>query len=70
MNIRPVTQYDVDNDSSLVASLANFYLKEKESELPEWFSRTLNNSEFIKRVDSPGFSNYLCEIDGSSGVIC
>ena len=63
MSIRKATNRDVENISRLVASLAHFYLADKRQGLPEWFANTLTESEFLKRIASDEFANFVYERD-------
>ena len=64
MNVRTAVINDAKEISYLVASLSQFYLKNKGNELPEWFNKTLTQSEFSKRIQSSEYSNFVYEIDG------
>ena len=64
MNIRSAVKKDAKEISYLVASLSHFYLKNRGDELPQWFSKTLTQSEFSKRIQGLEYSNFIYEIDG------
>ena len=64
MSIRVAVKSDAIKMSKLVASLAHFYLKNKESDLPQWFDKTLTKDEFLRRIASPEYSNFVYELDG------
>lgn len=50
---------DASEIKDLVSSLSNFYLEEKNSSLPLWFSKTLEVSEFERRLSSDEFTNFV-----------
>jgi len=64
VKIREATEHDVMQIKSLVASLAHFYMNDNTTELPAWFQGTLTESEFLKRVFSDVYSNYIYESQG------
>jgi len=64
VSIRTAVQKDAREISSLVASLSDFYLKSPDHELPDWFSRTLTENEFLRRIVGSEYSNFVYEIDG------
>ena len=64
MNIRVAVKDDAIKISNLVASLAHFYLNNKEIDLPQWFNKTLTKDEFIRRIASSEYSSFVYELDG------
>lgn len=64
MSIREATECDVMQIQDLVASLSHFYMNDKFEDLPEWLKATLTEAEFLKRVLSADYSNFIYEIDG------
>ncbi len=63
MNIRKALVGDAGKIKELVSSLSHFYLEDKRSSLPEWFSRTLDVTEFERRLSSKEFDNLVYAID-------
>lgn len=63
MKIRAALLKDAQPIRELVLSLAQYYLDDKGSRLPEWFVDTLNLASFEDRLLSPEFKNYLLEDD-------
>jgi len=63
-NIRVVSPDDVKHISQLVKDLAHFYSNDSESTLPTWFTTTLTDSEFLKRIENKEYSNFLYEVEG------
>ena len=63
MSIRQAIETDVVKISSLVKSLAHFYLDAPENELPVWLSQTLTESAFSERISSESYKNYVYEKD-------
>ncbi len=61
MSIRQATEVDVIEVSSLVKSLAHFYLDEPENELPTWLSQTLTENAFSERFSNSGYTNFVYE---------
>ncbi len=61
MSIRQATEADVIEVSSLVKSLAHFYLSEPENELPAWLSQTLTENAFLERLSNGGYTNFVYE---------
>lgn len=59
MNIRRALVDDAKQIKELVVSLSHFYLEDSNSLLPEWFSKTLEISEFERRLSSEEFTNYV-----------
>ncbi|TGN39121.1 GNAT family N-acetyltransferase [Marinobacter confluentis] len=63
MNIRKASVEDASEIKELVSSLSHFYLKDENSLLPEWFSKTLELSEFELRLSSEDFSSFVYSIN-------
>ncbi|MFC3852235.1 GNAT family N-acetyltransferase [Salinispirillum marinum] len=63
MNIRRTMVEDAAEIKELVSSLSHFYLEDRNSVLPEWFSNTLELSEFERRLSSEEFSSFVYSID-------
>jgi predicted N-acetyltransferase YhbS len=61
MSIRQATEADVIEVSTLVKSLAHFYLDEPENELPAWLSQTLTEKAFTERLSNGGYTNFVYE---------
>ena len=64
MEIKRAEIDDIEAIRILVNSLSHVYLSESNSTLPDWFSLTLSNTEFKKRISSLEFSNFVAVIDG------
>lgn len=65
MSIRIARASDTLAISSLVKSLAHFYLDDPKKELPDWLAETLTEKAFLKRISEGGFLNYVYERSGS-----
>jgi len=63
MFIREATIDDVHEIRQLVLSLSHFYLKEKNEDLPLWFSNSLSLDEFISRIGNDQFLSFVFEKD-------
>lgn len=64
MDIRQATPIDARPISSLVKSLAHYYLDDADNDLPEWLANTLTEDAFLQRINSSEYNNFLCEQDG------
>jgi GNAT superfamily N-acetyltransferase len=64
VRIRVAVKKDVVKISNLVKSLSHFYLKDQKNELPEWFDKTLAQSEFLKRIEGSEYFNFVYENEG------
>ncbi len=62
MTIREVVQNDAFSLSKIALSLSQFYLAE--GDLPKWLSTSLQQEEFIKRINDPSFLTLVYEIKG------
>jgi predicted N-acetyltransferase YhbS len=67
VDIRLAKVEDAPKIRALVCSLSHYYLKDKHSDLPPWFSKTLEIDEFKRRVSSADFLTFVCT-DGASIV--
>ena len=69
MSIRTATTKDIAQISTLVKSLSHLYLDVESSndQLPEWFSNTLTNAEFERRVTSDNYQNFVFEREDEKG---
>lgn len=65
MSIRKALTSDAKQIRELVSALSHFYLEDDNATLPEWFSKTLEISEFERRLSSEAFSNFVYEENGS-----
>lgn len=63
MSIRKAMVEDASKIRELVYSLSHFYLADKSSCFPEWFSKTLELSEFERRLSSEEFSSFVYSIN-------
>lgn len=59
MDIREARAEDAKQIQSIVVSLSHFYLENSSDELPTWFSNTLQESEFKRRLSSDDFTNFV-----------
>jgi len=64
MSIRRATRHDVREISSLVESLAHFYLDNSKEKIPNWLSETLTVDAFLNRLTSKNFVNFVYEKNG------
>lgn len=64
MSIQAANEHNVPDICNLVKSLSYFYLENAESELPSWFSETLTQNAFLKRIQSDEYHNLIYEIEG------
>lgn len=62
MHIRIANTEDAAKIRSLVCSLSHYYLEDKHSDLPSWFSKTLEIDEFERRISSAEFLTFVCTI--------
>lgn len=67
MNIRRASKNDVDPIRQLVLALSAFYMVNPSAELPAWFSASLTPEEFLQRIESPDFKNYVYE--NETGIV-
>ena len=65
MHIRKMTAHDINDVSALVSSLSHLYLINEQRLLPEWFTSTLSDLQFSKRIENEKFTNFVCEINSS-----
>ena len=63
MNIRKASISDAIKIRDLVSSLSHFYLEGDNTSLPDWFSDTLEISEFENRLKSDDFINLVCVLN-------
>ncbi len=63
VTIRIATKSDVVDIRRLVGSLTHFYLTDKDLIIPDWFEKTITEQQFLKRIESPDYSNYVYEIN-------
>ncbi len=63
MTIRVATKNDVADIRRLVVSLAHYYLMDKQNALPDWFESTLTAIDFDRRIESPEYSTFECELE-------
>lgn len=59
MSIRKATVDDALDIKALIASLSHFYLDNKDAAIPEWFLRTLDASEFERRLSNDWFTHFV-----------
>lgn len=67
MNIRTANETDIPMISTLVKSLAHFYLDDKTVSLPLWLVNTLTNESFSVRIKNVDYLNYILE--DSTGIV-
>jgi GNAT superfamily N-acetyltransferase len=63
MWIRRASKEDAQQLKDLVCSLAYFYMSDLNSDLPAWFSTSLDLVEFEARLESERFTNIVYELD-------
>lgn len=65
MIIRRAHTEDVKNIATLVMSLSHYYLPKQAlaEELPKWFLNSLTEEQFLQRMNSNEYSNYVYCID-------
>ncbi len=59
MNIRKARVNDTQEIRGLISSLSHFYLENKNAPIPEWFLRTLDVSEFERRLSNDWFTHFV-----------
>lgn len=71
MLIRDATNQDIPAISALVLSLADHYLGGAQSDLPVWFSESLTDDQFARRLSSPEYFNRVAITGGQlAGYVC
>lgn len=70
MTIRPATLDDSAAIKKLVCSLTDFYLEDKTAAIPEWFSDTLTQAAFDRRLSAGDFLSFVyCQNKAIAGYI-
>jgi len=64
MSIRPATSSDAPRLRSLVTDLSRFYLRDPDATLPAWLASSLSEAEFVGRLTSNDYDNYVYELYG------
>jgi len=64
MSIRTANSSDAPRLRSLVIGLSRFYLRDPKATLPAWLASSLSELEFVGRLTSNDYCNYVYEIDG------
>ena len=67
MSIRKAKIDDALEIKALISSLSHFYLENKSSPMPAWFLKTLDVSEFERRLTNDWFTNFVY-VDGNDIV--
>lgn len=65
MSIRAAIHADVPTISSLVTSLAYYYLDDRERAIPLWLEDTLTQDAFLARLSDADYMNFVFEVSGS-----
>lgn len=64
MSIRAASNTDVPKISSLVTSLAHYYLEGSDGTLPSWLEDTLTHEAFLARIADTDYLNLVFEVSG------
>lgn len=64
MSIRKAINRDAPRLRSLVTDLARYYLRDPGSKLPDWLASSLREAEFVARLTSNDYCNYVYVLDG------
>ena len=64
MLIRPVITGDIDKIIPFVISLSKQYFIEEGNDLPDWYSKTLEKSSFLARLNGNDYYNISFEENG------
>lgn len=65
MSIRAAIHADVPTISSLVTSLAHYYMDNKKGAVPSWLEGTLTQYAFLARLSDADYLNFVFEVAGS-----
>jgi GNAT superfamily N-acetyltransferase len=64
MNIRTANSGDASVLRSLGTELSRFYLRDPNAALPAWLAKGLSEAEFVVRLTSCDYCNYVYELNG------
>lgn len=65
MVVEPLTKSKITATRQLVISLSHFYAHDTTQPTPEWFSSSITEESFVKRMNSKNFDQWVVEQNGS-----